>query len=658
VSTTPSLGAAGAALPERLLLVDLRGTIVDASRCAAEWLERSRAELTGIRLDELFTFPGGSMTQALATWASSDQMSFAPVAPLAEGADAHSVRAEGCRLAVDDGEVHVLVRLADVHVLTGRFRELNDQIHSLHSEIERRYAAERELHRSQAWLTEMLEMAPHPTISTDGRGRIIHFSPSAEETFGYEAREVVGKPLEVLLPEGVQGAHHAWMEAFAGGTESRRAMALGRVIEGRRKGGELFPMEASISVARVNGKPIFTAVVQDVSERLRQQRAMEQAQRLESVGRLTGGVAHDFNNLLTIVMGSLDLVEHGVDPEELEEVLEDAREAAHRGQLLTRQLLAFARTQALDPVPTDLEEEVHRLGKVLQRALGEKVRVETPVPTGESWKAMVDVVQLDAALLNLALNARDAMPGGGRLSISVSNLSVDSAMVKAHPDAMVGDFVRIEVRDTGQGMPPEVRAHAMEPFFTTKPPGEGSGLGLSMVYGYVRQSGGFMVLDSTPNRGTSIRMYLPRASAGTPQEPDAGEGEGGRSREVLVVDDDPGIVSLVSRQLRTLGFQPVIANSSGEALTRARGAVAPLAAAVVDVVIPGEMHGGELAARLREVQPDLPVLLISGYSGEVTRVRDALNGASAFLAKPFNSEELGRGLAEILRPPRPVERPS
>jgi CheY-like chemotaxis protein len=213
---------------------------------------------------------------------------------------------------------------------------------------------------------------------------------------------------------------------------------------------------------------------------------------------------------------------------------------------------------------------------------------------------------------------------------------------------MVGDFVRVEVRDTGTGMAPEVQAQALEPFFTTKPPGEGSGLGLSMVYGYVRQSGGFMVVDSAPRKGTAVRLYLPRAGH-EDEGGDTGEGGGTTSRrQVLVVDDDPGIISLLSRQLRTLGFQPVLAGSTGEALARLRGATSPFAAAVVDVVLPGDIHGGQLAAKLREGQPDLPILLISGYASQAGRIRDSLRGSSALLLKPFSQDDLRRGLAEVL----------
>ncbi|HEY6432802.1 MAG TPA: ATP-binding protein [Acetobacteraceae bacterium] len=387
-----------------------------------------------------------------------------------------------------------------------------------------------------------------------------------------------------------------------------------------------------------------------VAERRQTEDVLRQAQKMEAVGQLTGGVAHDFNNLLLVITGNLELLGRElVGNERLERMVATAQKGAARGAQLTRQLLAFARRQALRPENRQVNELVREFDVLATRMLGDAVEVTFELDQA-AGAIDVDSAQFGSALLNLVVNARDAMPSGGRLTIRTGNQRLDRNEAALHTDGRPGDFVVVEVVDTGSGMPADVLERATEPFFTTKPPGHGTGLGLSQVYGFVRQSGGFMSLGSEPAEGTTVRIYLPLASArARPRASKPGAPKPG-SGTVLVVEDDADVRDLVLAQLQDLGYQVLAAANGPEALQLLDNGGPDIDLLLTDVIMPGGLSGVELVLAARQRRPALRAALTSGY------VAGNLPGASTsaeiesldlpLLSKPYSQEELVRVLRE------------
>lgn len=347
--------------------------------------------------------------------------------------------------------------------------------------------AEREAH-----LRSILATVPESMVVIDEGGTIASFSSAAEKLFGYSAEEVYGKNVRMLMPSPDREAHDGYLSHYLT-TGERRIIGYGRVVSGQRKDGTVFPMELSVGEAIANGKRIFTGFVRDLTSRHKIEEELRQSQKMEAVGQLTGGLAHDFNNLLTVISGNLEMIEARLqDPKLLSLVLE-AQAAADDGAKLTGQLLAFGRRQPLNPKLVDIGQLVSSFSDLLRRTLGETIELRTVV-TGSMNEALVDGSQLQNALLNLVLNARDAMPRGGFLSIEISPVRLDADYAQMYPQVRTGEYVLISVTDTGVGMSSETQEHAFEPFFTTKGMGAGTGLGLSMVYGFAKQSGGHVQL--------------------------------------------------------------------------------------------------------------------------------------------------------------------
>ena len=383
-------------------------------------------------------------------------------------------------------------------------------------------------------------------------------------------------------------------------------------------------------------------------QRRRTEEQLAHAQRLEAIGQLTGGIAHDFNNLLTVVSGSLQLleVECGELPE-AQDIIGSALRSVERGSALTSKLLAFARRQHLSPRAVAPAALLGDLDRMLRSTLGDAVRLE--IDCAEDLPAIyVDASQLDSALVNLALNARDAMPQGGRIAISARACHLQSD--PARPGQQAGRYIAFKVADSGRGMPPEVLARALEPFYTTKPPGRGSGLGLSMVYGFVQQSGGQLRIDSRPGHGTEVELYLPLATSPAAEPPGRARGEDKRATErVLVVEDEPDVRNIAAAFLRSFGYGVIAVGSAPEALQQiaADGRIALL---FTDVMLGGGMNGVELAQATRSLRPDIGVLLTSGYDEQATAAESARD--FELLRKPYRREQL----AEALRRNLPVAR--
>ena len=376
---------------------------------------------------------------------------------------------------------------------------------------------------------------------------------------------------------------------------------------------------------------------------------LHQAQKMEAVGQLTGGIAHDFSNLLTIIQGNLDLLTDKSFPEDLrDEMAEEALAACERGGELTRRLLAFARRQPLQSRPLDINGLVLGLSGLLRRTLGAQIEVET-VTAGDLWVAVADPLQVENAILNLALNGRDAMPGGGRLRLETGNVILDEAYSALHPDGRPGEYVMLQVSDNGAGMSARVKERAFEPFFTTKPMGKGTGLGLSMVYGFARQSGGHVRIDSEEGEGCVIRFYLPRSDqtldmAGLEETVSATVSQEGPGGRILLVEDDPGVRLYALRALQAAGYEVEQAENGAEAIEKmSQGNGFNLV--FTDILMPGGIDGWELARQVKQMQPAARLLFTSG--NPETALDDRVSDAGVLkdvdlLRKPYRRDELIR----------------
>ena len=399
-----------------------------------------------------------------------------------------------------------------------------------------------------------------------------------------------------------------------------------------------------------DGKAVaLFGIVQDITERKTTEEQLRQSQKMETIGHLTGGIAHDFNNLLMVIMGNLDLLlERVQDDPDNTAIVNSAITATERGASLTRQLLAYARRQPLAPRDLDVNAAIQGLSRLLRRTLGEQVEIETILGAG-LWHAMADATQVENAVINLAINARDAMPNGGKLTLETANASFDEDYAGLNDEVAPGQYVMIAVTDTGTGMPAEVVARAFEPFFTTKPVGRGTGLGLSMVYGFAKQSGGHAKIYSEPGHGTTVKLYLPRArvavdaTAAAPlAAPNSAAGE-----TILVVEDDELVRGTVERMLKELGYRTILAATAEEALPILESD-RTFDLLFTDVVLPGKMGGRELSERAQALRPGLPVIFSSGYTQNSIIHQGRLDADIELLSKPYKKQDLARRLRAVL----------
>jgi signal transduction histidine kinase/ActR/RegA family two-component response regulator len=417
-------------------------------------------------------------------------------------------------------------------------------------------------------------------------------------------------------------------------------------------GNTRFVIARSICIRANDGTPQYLlAVLDDVTERRAVQQQLQQAQKMEAVGRLTGGLAHDFNNLLLIMIGNLDLlVEEVRDNPEAAEKVDTVLMSSLRGADLTRQLLAFSRRQSLMPKRLQVNELIENTSKLLQRTLGENIGVELRL-AADLWPVAVDESQLEAALVNMAINARDAMPNGGRLVVETRNTSLDKDYCEKYVDLSPGEFVEIDVTDNGTGMPPEVLSRVFEPFFTTKDPARGTGLGLSTVFGFMRQSGGHVTAYSEVGLGTTFKLYLPRAKgelASVQASPAAATNAptGTPHETILVVEDNPEIRAMVVKQLIELGYEVLQAENAMDALERLATAAVDLM--FTDMVMPGKINGKQLAWIARFKQPSLKVLFTSGFPGTADVEGAQLEPDDVLLRKPYRKADLAQAVRAIL----------
>ena len=527
----------------------------------------------------------------------------------------------------------------------------DDVIHAVlqnNSDITGLKRAQDEIAAREAHLRSILDTVPEAMIVIDANGSVTSFSAAAAQLFGYRPEEVVGQNVKMLMPAPYRGEHDGYIGHYLR-TGEARIIGYGRVVKGLTKDGAIFPMELAVGEARSDGQRIFTGFIRDLTSRQKMEEELRQSQKMEAIGQLTGGLAHDFNNLLTVITGNLEMLEMSLKDSNQRELLKDAQDAAQDGAKLTGQLLAFGRRQPLNPKPTDVAPLISNFSELLRRTLGESIELHIRA-TGSGHLCVVDAPQLQNALLNLAINARDAMPRSGKLTIDISRTRLDAEYAQMYPDIRTGLYVLIAVTDTGSGMSEEVRQRAFEPFFTTKPTGAGTGLGLSMVYGFVKQSGGNIQIYSELGQGTSVRIFLPLAeSVQTSGELGLGAAEMGAmprgSETILVVEDDARVRRVTTARLRSLGYE-VIEADNGAAAFLLLAAHPKIAMIFTDVVMPGGMNGDELAEAALTAKPDLKVLFTSGYA-EPAVARQSLR-VGAWLKKPYTAAELAEKVREIL----------
>jgi PAS domain S-box-containing protein len=521
--------------------------------------------------------------------------------------------------------------------VTGRIR----QVSLIQTRVKQRTE---ELRKTNTQLAALIDASPYAIVCIDAESRVILWNAASEKLFGYSAREVLGFPYPLVLPEEQEEFDDRLRRLSSG--EVLRNLASHR----RHRDGTAIDTSSSASAFYDAAGSLLGIMfaIEDTRERNAVQNQLRQAQKMEAIGQLTGGLAHDFNNLLGVILGNLDLLAEKFETRcEEKELTEAAIQAALRGAELIRQLLAYARRQPLAPKLTQLAPVLEAAAKLLRRSIGESITLELQILKGV-WPVRIDVSQLDSSLLNLAVNARDAMPNGGRLIIEATNVCIDKHASELNQEATAGDYVLLAVSDTGSGMSPEVLARVFEPFYTTKG-NRGSGLGLSMVHGFIKQSGGYSKIYSEPGKGTTIRIYLPRALDGEVSEADALHAgmPAGEQEIILVVEDNAGIRDLAVRHLESLGYRTIQAADGVSALAIIKSG-APIDLLFTDVVMPGGLDGRALAAEARQLLPGLKILFTSGFTAAAASAAIEDGFGSNLLSKPYRKSDLARRIRTML----------
>jgi PAS domain S-box-containing protein len=502
-----------------------------------------------------------------------------------------------------------------------------------------------EVRDARDFLQSIAESSVDAIVTTDVAGLITYWSPGAQETFGYPASEVLGRPVSDFNAGGVEETRGV-MERLQTEGRMRDYEAVIRARDGRD-----LTVSASFSLLRDTTGAITgtVAVVKDVTERKMLEESLRQAQKMDAVGRLAGGIAHDFNNLMTVAIGRSEMLLAKLRADDpIRRDVELLRKTSARAAQLTRQLLAFSRKQVLQPKVLDLNTVVEDLTPMLQRLIGETIDLRSALSPGLG-RVQADPGQLEQVLVNLAVNSRDAMAQGGTLVFETANVVLDDLFVRKHPGVSPGPHVMLAVRDTGTGMDAAIQARVFEPFFTTKEQGKGTGLGLSMVYGIVQQSGGSIWVSSEVGHGTTFEIYFPRvdqAPEPADEEP-AIHGMPGGTETVLVVEDEPELREIVRETLEARGYTVLEAGHGAEALDVATRHTGPIHLLLTDVVMP-TMNGADLARALSPQRPGMAVLFVSGYTDDAISRHGVLEPGVAFLEKPFNPGELAHRVREVL----------
>jgi PAS domain S-box-containing protein len=497
-----------------------------------------------------------------------------------------------------------------------------------------------ERQRSARQVQRVFDTSQDVILISDDQGRFIQVSPSATRALGYMPEEMVGRNAAEFIYPADLDATRAEMRATRRGRATRNFRCRFLHQDGR-----VVPLVWTAVWSEPDRSHYF--IGRDMTEYERTEELLRQSQKMETVGQLTGGIAHDFNNMLMIMMASVETIEETESLSADNQLrLKQVIETIDRAATLTRQLMAYSRKQTLRPQRTNINDLVAATCKLLGRTLGERVRIRLQLDP-DPWFAEVDRAQLESCLVNLGINARDAMPEGGTLLFETGKATFDEDYARFRTDVLAGDYVQISVTDTGTGMPPDVLAKVFEPFFTTKEPGKGTGLGLSMVQGFIKQSKGHVY--SEVGTGTSFKLFVPRSTGESVMENEAsrpirpGDGE-----LILVVENDESVRGRVVDLLRDLGYRPVEAHDARSALAILGHAPEPYDAVLTDIVIPGELDGWSLAERISASWPRTKILFMSGFPGSIHPVTAWLNRGAQFLSKPFRRNDLARAMSDAL----------
>lgn len=503
--------------------------------------------------------------------------------------------------------------------------------------------SERRRRESEVRYRTLFEGASEGILVADNETkRFIYANPAICKMLGYAANELTKLCVEdIHLKEELEKVTSEFEKHVVG------QGVLSEAIRCLRKDGQTFLADITSASVLIDHRNCVMGFFRDITKRKKLEEQFRQAQRLEALGRLAGGVAHDFNNLLTIIMGHCDLMKDSIKKDDpLFESLVEIRSSGEKAASLTRQLLAYSRRQALRLIVFNINESVLNLEKMLRRLIGENIQLITNL-AGDLDNANADPGQIDQIIMNLAVNSRDAMPNGGRLFIETANVLLDEEYAENQVDITPGNYVMLSISDTGHGMDENTKAHIFEPFFTTKEIGRGTGLGLSTVYGIVKQSGGGIWTYSEPDKGTTFKIYFPSvkgpAEIVVKREIKAFRG----SEVVLVVEDDPEVRKLMERQLKKLGYVPSVAENGNEAIRSVQENRIKPDLLITDMIMPG-MTGIIVAHHLRKMLPELKVIYMSGYSPNVTGIEEIENEGGVYIQKPFNSNELAEKIREVL----------
>ena len=522
-------------------------------------------------------------------------------------------------------------------------------------DVSERRGTKEALQESTERLQAVLNAAVDGIVLIDPLGIIQSVNPSVQKMFGYAPDELVGRNVKVLMPPPWREEHDGYLARYRA-TGEARIIGIGREVEGRRRDGSTFPVDLAVSEVRYGGEVFFLGTLRDISERVRLEAEIRQAQKMEAIGRLAGGVAHDFNTLLGTIRGYSEMLLGALSAENnLRRHVEQIHRAALRGAQLTRQLLLFSRRQEVEARTVDLGKLFEDLEVMLDRLIGEDVTMTRKVEPrlGQVWG---DSGELHQVILNLVVNACDAMPHGGSLVLSLANLDAEQELAVEGGRLPPGSYVVLQVDDTGTGMDEETLRRAFEPFFTTKEPGKGTGLGLSTVHAIVRRSRGGIAVESRPGHGTTFRVYFPCAGEAVREEAepavepaaarDHGEGNGGGT--ILLVEDDDMFRGLLRQVLEAQGYQVLAAENPAVALELAATHGNAINLLLSDMVMPGG-NGADLARKLGDQFPRLKVALMSGYTDDALASRSADPAtADAFLEKPFATQDLLSLIRELL----------